>query len=100
MIEPTPDANPNIARAAIVIDPEDRDTFVRWVVKNTIQQGNDQLETTINCLLGYSSDATQARDAVQGQGMAHADDVFFTVPFYNGREASLAAASNNAAQIL
>jgi hypothetical protein len=74
-----PAADPNIARAAILIDPDDRDAFVSWIIENT-SLGSDLMVTTINRLLEYSSDASHAREVMQEQGMALADDLFLSSP--------------------
>ncbi len=97
LIDPTGD--PNIARAAIVIDPDDRDAFVQWVIENTSALGSDQPITTINGLLEHSSDASHAREAMQNQGMTIADDLFFIEPFFKGRDAALTAIPNRGSQI-
>ena len=99
LVDPSPGADPNVAKAAIVIDPDDREAFVAWVIENTTDMASDHPITTINGLLEHSSSDSHAREAMQKQGMTIAPGLFFIEPFFRGREAALTANTGSGTQI-
>ncbi len=99
LVDPAPGGDPNRAEAAMIIDPDDLDAFAEWLAGNSTDFGEVGPIATINGLLAMPSDRSQAQKAMKEQGMIIPDDFFFVEPFFNGREASLAAIPNSAAQI-
>jgi hypothetical protein len=99
LVDPAPGGDPTRAEAAMIIDPDDLDAFAEWLAGNSTDYGQVGPIATVSGLLAMPSDRTQAREAMQEQGMVIPDDFFFIEPFFKGREASLAAIPNSAAQI-
>ena len=99
LVDPSPDADPNVALAGIVLDPDQLDAFIDWLLARSTGFGAAGPIATIDGLRESSSSASHARDAMKNQGMTISPNFFFIEPFIAGREASLTAIPEKAAQL-
>lgn len=99
LVDPAPDADPNVAIAGIVLNPDQLDAFTEWLILRSTGFGEAGPIATIDGLLTSSSNASHALKAMKNQGMTIAKDFYFIEPFIVGREASLTAIPEKATQI-
>lgn len=86
-------ADVKLARGAIVLHPNELDTFANWVVDRAIDGGGFGAAGPILAIPGlrdYPSQSSHATEAMEKRGIKKADGFFYIKPFLKGREAGLA----------
>jgi hypothetical protein len=79
-----------VARAGIVIDPDDLDKVAAYLMASTVDFRGDRPVVEIGGLVRRPSEASHAKTAMRDNGLTVAPEFFFIEPFVAGRAATLA----------
>ncbi|MGB8811634.1 MAG: hypothetical protein WCC57_00455, partial [Paracoccaceae bacterium] len=83
-------ADETVARGAIVVDPDQVDALVDWMVTNAAGLGQGGPVVKVDGLLDYGTQNSMVSDALADQGMTKGPNFFFVAPYIEGRAAALA----------
>ncbi len=89
LVDPDATASTDIARAAIVFDPDDLDRVTDWIAENAETFGGAGPVLTVTGLVSGGSQVGMVSDALSDQGMTKGPDFFYITPHFEGRVAAL-----------
>lgn len=89
LVDPDAPQGTNIARAAIVFDPDDLDRVTGWIAENTVTFASDGPVLPVTGLLSGGTQIGMVSDALSDQGMTKGPDFFYITPHFEGRVAAL-----------
>lgn len=97
LVDPEAGKDVKIARAGIVIDPDQLDSFAEFILQHSVAFGAAGPVIEIGGLRSSEAHASHAKEAIGERGLTLGPDFFFVEPFIAGREASLAAIPSRSA---
>ncbi|QYK42486.1 MAG: hypothetical protein KF887_05030 [Paracoccaceae bacterium] len=99
LMDPEADAGTMVARAGIVIDPDDLERVATYLIGSSVGFAAKGPVVEIGGLVARPGEASHARKAMREQGLTVAPEFFFVEPFVNGRAGTLAAAPRDSGDL-